>query len=105
VLAQVIGWIWLLRQTPITSGFARKPLLLTTAGLVATASGMSVCRESIRLTSLGATRLQELITQHAEAIKVEGFGVFLLFAAIKLGLISWCFWLVKASFVESDDVS
>jgi hypothetical protein len=81
------------------------PLLLTKAGLVATVLGMSVCREAIRLTSLGVTRLDELIPQHAEAMQVEGFWVFLLFAVINIGLISWCFWLVKANFVESDEIS
>ena len=36
--------------------------------------------------------------RHAEAMKVEGFWVFLLFAVINIGLITWCFWLVKTSF-------
>ena len=36
--------------------------------------------------------------RHAEAMKVEGFWVFLLFTVINIGLIAWCFWLVKTSF-------
>lgn len=28
-----------------------------------------------------------------------------LFAVINIGLISWCFWLVKTNFVESDEVT
>ena len=90
---------------PLTNEISLKPLLLTTVGLVATVLGMSVCREAIRLTSLGATRIQELIPQHAEAMQVEGFWVFLLVAVINFGLSSWCFWLVKANFVESDEVT
>lgn len=105
MFAQVIGWIQLLRQIPLTNGISFNPLLLTTAGLVATVAGMSVCREAIRLSSLGQTRLEELIPQHAEAMQVEGFWVFLLFAVINIGLISWCFWLVKVNFVESNDIS
>jgi hypothetical protein len=99
--AQLTGWLQLLRQVPSTNGIALKPLLLTTAGLVATVLGMSVCREAIRLSSLGSTRLQELIPQHAEAMKVEGFWVFLLFAVINIGLISWCFWLVKKNYIQT----
>ncbi len=49
--------------------------------------------------------MQELMPQHAEAMQVVGFWVFLLFAIINIGLISWCFWLVKAIFVESDEAS
>jgi hypothetical protein len=101
MIAQLTGWFQLLRQIPSTNGISLKPLLLTTAGLVATVLGMSVCREAIRLSSLGATRLQELIPQHAEAMKVEGFWVFLLFAVINIGLISWCFWLVKKNYIQT----
>lgn len=88
MIAQLTGWFQLLRQIPSTNGISLKPLLLTTAGLVATVLGMSVCREAIRLSSLGATRLQELIPQHAEAMKVEGFWVFLLFAVINSAMLS-----------------
>ena len=101
MIAQLTGWFQLLRQIPSTNGISLKPLLLTTAGLVATVLGMSVCREAIRLSSLGATRLQELIPQHAEAMKVEGFWVFLLFAVINIGLISWCFLLVKKNYIQT----
>jgi hypothetical protein len=101
MIAQLTGWFQLLRQIPSTNGISLKPLLLTTAGLVVTVLGMSVCREAIRLLSLGATRLQELIPQHAEAMKVEGFWVFLLFAVINIGLISWCFWLVKKNYIQT----
>ena len=105
MIAQLTGWIQLLREIPSTSGISLKPLLLITAGSVATVLGMSVCREAIRISSLGATRFQELIPQHAEAMKVEGFWVFLLFAVINIGLISWCFWLVKTNFIEPDEVA
>lgn len=105
MLAQITGWYLLLRRIPHNNEISLKPLLLATAGLVATVVGMSVCREAIRISSLGATRLKELFPQHAEAMKVEGFWVFLLFAAVNIGLISWCFWLVKTNFVASDEDS
>jgi multidrug resistance efflux pump len=47
--------------------------------------------------------MEELIPQHAEAMQVEGFWVFLLFAVINIGLISWCFWLVKSNYIQTDD--
>lgn len=58
MFAQVIGWIQLLRRVPLSNEISLQPLLLTTTVL-----GMSVCREAIRLTSLGRTRLEELIPQ------------------------------------------
>jgi len=36
-----------------------------------------------------------LVAQHAAAMEVDGFWVFLLFAVINIGLIAWCFRLVK----------
>jgi hypothetical protein len=102
MFVQLTGWFQLLRQIPLTNGIPLKPLLFATSGLVATVLGMSVCREALRLSSLGATRLQELIPRHAEAMKVEGFGVFLLFAVINIGLISWCFWIVKSNYIQDD---
>ncbi len=98
MIAQFAGWFQMRRRLLSSKVFSLSPLVLSTAGLVATVVGMSVCREAIRLSSLGETRLEELIPQHAEAMKVEGFGVFLLFAVINIGLITWCFWLVKTSF-------
>lgn len=97
-VAQFVGWLQVLRQIPQTNEFSLNLLLLTTAGLVATVVGMSVCREAIRLSSLGVSRLESLIPQHANAMAVEGFWVFLLFAIINGGLIAWCFWIVRANF-------
>ena len=103
MLAQIVGWIQMRRALPSSNEISLGPLLLCTVGLVFTLVGMSVCREAIRLASLGQTRLEELIPQHAEAMKVDGFWVFLLFLAINLGLIFWCFWLVKRNFIVEDD--
>ena len=103
MFAQVIGWFQLLQRTPLAGVISLKPLLLITGGLFATVAGMSACREAIRLTSLGANRIEELIPQHAESMQVEGFWVFLLFAVINIGLISWCFRLVKTNFIMSDE--
>ncbi len=105
MLAQMIGWFQLLRRVPLTNEISRKQLFLSTGGLLVTIVAMTACRECIRLTSLGSSRLQELIPQHAEAMKVEGFWVFLLFAVINIGLIYWCFHLVKNNFNDSDKIS
>ncbi len=60
---------------------------------------MSVCREVVRLNALGEERIAELIAQHAESMKVDGFEVFMLFAVINSGLIGWCFWIVRKNFI------
>ena len=104
MLLQIYGWIRLYRSTRPSTGDAsnlpRGPLLYSTIGLVSTILGMSVCREVVRLSVLGESRMAELIPQHAEAMKVDGFGVFLLFSLINIGLIIWCFWIVKKNFVS-----
>lgn len=96
VMGQCFGWIQMLRSGAIRP----RPLCLCTAGLMATLAGMSVCREVVRLASLDEARLAELIPQHAAAMQVEGFGAFVLFSVINLGLIAWCFRLVRKSYQQ-----
>ena len=102
MIAQIVGWIQMRRAVAGENKILLRPLLLCTVGLLATVVGMSVCREAIRISSIGQSRLEELIPLHAEAMKVEGFWAFLLFAVTNLGLIAWCFWLVKKNYVEGD---
>ena len=75
MLLQIYGWIRLYRSTRPSTGDAsnlpRGPLLYSTIGLVSTILGMSVCREVVRLSVLGESRMAELIPQHAEAMKVD----------------------------------
>jgi len=93
VFVQLVGWMRIRKSNEIDL----RPLLVCSSGLLATLIGMSVSRESIRIASLGQARLDELIPLHAEAMKVDGFWVFLLFAAVNFGLILWCFRLVQSN--------
>jgi len=99
VIAQFFGWIKIHRARTISL----QPLLICSAGLMATVAGMSVCREAIRIVTLGQLRFDELVAQHAAAMEVDGFWVFLLFAVINIGLIAWCFRLVQGNTIATDD--
>ena len=101
VISQFIGWIRIYRAGTIEL----PPLLICSTGLLATVAGMSVCREAIRIVTLGPLRFDELVAQHAAAMEVDGFWVFLLFAVLNLGLIAWCFRLVKGNTITTDDDS
>lgn len=97
VAAQLLGWYQMLVAAREQQYLSLGSLMMCSSGLLATLLGMSVCREVIRLSALGPERLVELIPQHAASMKVEGFWVFMLFAVINVGLIGWCFWLVKSA--------
>ena len=99
MIAQFVGWLRIRQSIEIDLS----PLLVCTSGLLATLIGMSVCRESIRIAALGQARLDELIPLHAAAMKVDGFWVFALFAAINAGLILWCFCLVQGNTLVPKD--
>ncbi len=100
MICQGVGWIQVFRRATSPSSFPTSALVLSTAGLLLTLVGMSVCREAVRLTALGESRMAELYVQHAEAIKVDGLGVFMFFTAINAGLIMWCFLLVKRNALQ-----
>jgi hypothetical protein len=90
VLLQIGAW-W--RQRTLTA-FHPQLLGLATAGVALTLTGMSVCREAIRLRELGSERLTELAGKHAEVLKVDGFWAFLFFAALNLAACVACFVIV-----------
>lgn len=102
LVAQFVGWYRIKRCASERQQIDFWPLMLSSAGLVATILGMSVCREVTRIHALGEARWTELLPRHAEAMQVEGFWVFLLFVVINAGLIAWCFWLVKRNFVAEE---
>jgi hypothetical protein len=88
---QAAGWIFMFRQHAVSRGW----LALVSAGLVLTLVGIAVCREAIRLTVLGSSRLESLYAQHAHASQVGGMAVFITFLIVNALLIALCFWLVR----------
>lgn len=87
------GWMWL--RAASSNGLSKRDLSIGTVGLLMAVTGVSVCREALRLLTLGEERLVELIPQHARAFEFEGFWIFLFFTIVNAGLIAWCFRLVK----------
>ena len=90
-LIQAVGWVWV----GFSRGFDAKKLLLPSTGLLLTLVGMTVCREVVRITTLGKSRFESLFTGHAEAFEKGGFWIFLSFLAINTALIVFVFWLVR----------
>ena len=94
--AQAVGWFYQLRN----DAFEVKRLILISVGLLATLSGMTVCRESVRIATLGTERFESLYPLHREAFSKSGFPVFLGFFILNAVLIAFCFWLVRTKSVK-----
>lgn len=90
LLLQTAAWVLMLRSDAL----ARLWLSLASVGLVLTIVGTVVCREAIRVATLGAERMEALYERHASAGQVGGLAVFLAFLTINGLLIALCFWLV-----------
>ena len=88
---QIAGWIFTWRADVISVRW----LSLISGGLALTLLGIAVCREAIRLTALGPSRLEGLYAQHAHAAQVSGQALFIAFLVVNTLLIAWCFWLVR----------
>jgi hypothetical protein len=84
---QATAWVWGLCRAQLS----RVLLATASVGVALALLGISVLRETIRLTSVD---LGPLYDRHAEAAEVGGLLVFLLFAVVNLGLIGACIWLV-----------
>ncbi|MEX2025795.1 MAG: hypothetical protein WEH44_00820, partial [Pirellulaceae bacterium] len=91
LMLQIAGWIFLWRGEAISLRW----LSLISAGLTLTLLGIAVCREAIRLTALGPSRLEALYAQHAHAAQVSGAALFFAFLVVNTLLIALCFWLVR----------
>lgn len=91
VVLQAIGWAW---QGKLNVWNAR-PLSLVSVGLASTIIGMTVCRESARITTLGETRFTAMYPAHAEAFGKGGLWIFLSFFVLNAGLVVYVFWLVR----------
>jgi hypothetical protein len=88
VVVQVSGWVVQYRKGRFVAGW----LALSTLGMLGTIAGTVVVREAIRL---GAIDVASVFERHADAARVGGFAVFLIFFVINTALISWCILLVK----------
>lgn len=85
---QSIGWFAARQMETMTAN----RLFVISAGVVMTIAGTSVLREIRRLAAIDVTRLYDL---HADAAKVGGLAVFLVFAALNVALIAWCLIIVR----------
>ncbi|MES2789551.1 MAG: hypothetical protein V4719_08010 [Planctomycetota bacterium] len=89
---QVTGWFkqWQLGRL---TGFWS---MTVSAGSVLALLGMSFAREAIRA---GVIDMTQLYARHAEAAKVSGFAVFLIFTVLVSLVIAWCFVIVRQGLV------
>lgn len=92
---QAGGW-WLARRA---EEFHIGLLGLITAGSAVTLVSTASLREVIRLSQID---LVLVAAQTAEAWKVRGLVVFLVFAALNVALIGVCIWLVKKGWVADE---
>ncbi|MGL4422126.1 MAG: hypothetical protein ACRCZF_15770, partial [Gemmataceae bacterium] len=91
LLLQLLAWLGMARR-----GQLRVPqLLLSSVGLTLTVIGMTVCREAVRIATLGPERFQGQYPTHAEAFAKGGLPLFLFFFAINGVLTFLVFWLVR----------
>ncbi len=88
---QAAGWLWIATARSLE---VRK-LLLPSLGLLLTVVGMTVCREAVRIASLGWRRFEAMHPVHADAYGRGGLAVFLVFFVVNAGLIVFVFWLVR----------
>ena len=89
VQAVVWGWVGL-------SGKIRSiQLLAASLGVAMTIGGMTVCREAVRIATLGPEQFQAHFPAHAEAFGKGGVYLFLAFFALNAVLITLVLWLVR----------
>jgi len=91
LILQAFGWGWIYWSARLDI----KRLFVSTAGLLLTVVGMTVCREAVRIAALGPERFESLFPIHAEAFSKSGFFIFLAFFALNAGLIGFVLWLVR----------
>ncbi|QEL18570.1 hypothetical protein [Limnoglobus roseus] len=88
---QAGGWWWV----RTADQFHARRLLACSVGLALTIGGMTVCREAVRIHTLGAARFEALYPAHADAFGKGGLVLFLAFFTVNAGLIGFVFWLVR----------
>ena len=76
-------------------------LIAISTGCAVTLLATASLREVIRLTHVD---LAVVAAHTAEAAKVQGFVVFVVFAALCVGLIGYCVWLVRQGLKSGEEV-
>jgi hypothetical protein len=94
ILMQARGW-WLLRGLKQLTG---KRLYEISIGAVLTLLGMSFIREAVRTNMID---LSSQYQKHAEAAKVGGFAVFLIFTVVVTLVIIWCIRIVQDGLAQT----
>lgn len=95
---QAVGWV----RSAAAGRWAAANLGLSTAGLVLTIGGMTVCREAVRIATLGPERFAALHPVHDEALGKSGSIAFGVFFVVNSGLIALCFWVVRTQTVPAE---
>jgi len=88
IAVQFAGWMQIRRQSQLS----RSLLIVQTAGLAATLTGLTVVREAIRLARVN---ISDLYTAHSAASEVRGFGLFVCILLINVALIVTCARIVR----------
>lgn len=89
---------WLLQRK--LEDFKLVYLITITLGSAVTLLATASLREVIRLSQIDLVLVE---TQTAEAVKIRGFAVFLIFTLLNAVLIGFCIWLVKKGFVAPEN--
>lgn len=96
IAVQAGAWVMQRRLEDFTLAY----LIAISAGCAITLVATASLREVIRLSQVDLAVVE---AHTAEAMKIRGFVVFLVFAALNVGLIGFCIWLVRASLGADGD--
>jgi hypothetical protein len=87
-LFQIVGWVMQFRRPCLCNRWLTTITVALLTALVATAS----LREIVRLSQ---ANLDQVTTSTRAASQVGGFGLFLVFTVLNVGLIAWCIHMVR----------
>jgi hypothetical protein len=96
IVAQAGGWLLQRRLEDFKAIY----LAVISVGCALTLAATTSLRELIRLSQVDLTIVA---AQTADAWKIRGFVVFLIFAGLNALLIGLCIWLVKKGFVAAEN--
>jgi hypothetical protein len=91
LVVQAGSWLVIARR----KRFDTRALVLVSVGLALTILGMTVCREAVRLETIGPAGFEKLIPLHRASASKGGLVAFLVFFVVNAGLIGLCFVLVR----------
>ncbi|MDB5386659.1 MAG: hypothetical protein JWM11_2305 [Planctomycetaceae bacterium] len=98
IAAQVGGWVAQRRLSRLRGQW----LTVISSGALLTLLGISFTREAVRSNLVDLTSQYE---KHAEAAKVGGFAVFLIFTVLVTGVIGWCLWIVRQGLLRTESAA